>query len=36
MQIVNSGLRIPSFAEDSSGELYLLSFDGTIYRFVHP
>ena len=36
MQIVDSGLRIPSFAEDSSGELYILSFDGTIYRFVHP
>ena len=36
MQIVDSGLRIPSFAEDAAGELYVLSFDGTIYRFVQP
>ena len=25
---------IPSFAEDSSGELYVVSFDGTIYEFI--
>ncbi|HWC60348.1 MAG TPA: hypothetical protein VHC44_11700 [Verrucomicrobiae bacterium] len=25
---------IPSFAEDSSGELYVVSFDGTIYDLV--
>jgi len=25
---------IPSFAEDSEGELYVISFDGKIYRFV--
>jgi quinoprotein glucose dehydrogenase len=25
---------IPSFAEDSSGEIYVVSFDGTIYEFV--
>ena len=36
MQIVDSGLRIPSFAEDAAGELYVLSFDGTIYRLVAP
>ena len=36
MQIVDSGLRIPSFAEDAAGELYVLSFDGAIYRFVQP
>ena len=36
MQIVDSGLRIPSFAEDAAGDLYVLSFDGTIYRLVAP
>ena len=36
MQIVDSGLRIPSFGEDAGGELYVLSFDGTIYRLVAP
>ena len=36
VQIVDSGLRIPSFAEDAAGELYVLSFDGTIYRLVAP
>jgi hypothetical protein len=25
---------IPSFGEDSDGELYVLSFDGTIYEFT--
>ena len=27
---------IPSFGEDSDGELYVLSFDGTIYEFTEP
>jgi len=30
----NQRRNIPSFAEDSSGELYVLSFDGTIYEFT--
>lgn len=34
MKIVDSGLQISSFAEDRSGELYVLSFDGKIYGFV--
>jgi hypothetical protein len=25
---------IPSFGEDSNGELYVVSFDGTIYEFT--
>ncbi len=28
------GRTIPSFAEDSNGELYVLSFDGTIYELM--
>ena len=36
MQIVDSSLRIPSFGEDAAGELYVLSFDGKIYRLVQP
>lgn len=31
-----AGRTIPSFAEDSDGELYVLSFDGTIYEFTEP
>ena len=27
---------IPGFGEDSDGELYILSFDGTIYEFTEP
>jgi hypothetical protein len=30
----NPARTIPSFAEDSDGELYLISFDGKIYQFV--
>ncbi|HXT13895.1 MAG TPA: PQQ-dependent sugar dehydrogenase [Candidatus Angelobacter sp.] len=30
----NPARNIPSFSEDSSGELYVLSFDGTIYEFT--
>ncbi len=30
----NGKRNIPSFAEDSSGELYVVSFDGTIYEFI--
>ena len=36
LQIVDSDLRIPSFGEDAAAELYVLSFDGTIYRLVQP
>jgi glucose/arabinose dehydrogenase len=32
----NASRNIPSFAEDSSGELYVISFDGTIYEFAEP
>ena len=32
--LVDSRLRIPAFGEDPSGELYILSFDGKIYRLV--
>ena len=32
LQLVDSDLSISSFAEDQSGELYILSFDGGIYR----
>ena len=34
MEIVDSRLRIPSFGEDQSGELYILSFNGEIYRLA--
>ena len=34
LQIVDSGLPIPAFGEDQSGEIFILSFDGRIYRFV--
>lgn len=30
--LTDTDLRIPSFGEDASRELYILSFDGTIYR----
>ena len=33
MEIVDSTLNISAFGEDRSGELYILSFDGFIYRF---
>ena len=36
LQIADSSLRIPSFGEDADGGLYILSFDGTIYRFAAP
>ena len=36
LQIADSSLRIPSFGEDADGDLYVLSFDGTIYRFAAP
>ena len=32
LEIVDSSLTISSFGEDRSGELYILSFDGKIYR----
>lgn len=31
--LINSNLQISSFGEDEEGELYILSFDGKIYRF---
>ena len=34
--LLDSTLPIPSFGEDESGELYILSFDGRIYQFVVP
>ena len=34
MQIVDSALTISSFAQSPSGEIYILSFDKNIYRFV--
>ena len=34
IQLVDSDLQISSFGEDRAGELYILSFDGTIYRFA--
>ncbi len=32
LELVDSGLHIPSFGEDAEGELYILSFDGKIYK----
>ena len=34
IELVDSGLSISSFGEDRHGELYILSFDDRIYRFV--
>ena len=31
-QIADTGFQIPAFGEDPSGELYILSFGGKIYR----
>jgi hypothetical protein len=30
--LLDSGLPVASFAEDGNGELFLLAFDGVIYR----
>lgn len=32
--LLESGLQVPSFAEDSAGELYVLAFDGNVYRLA--
>jgi hypothetical protein len=34
IQIVNSSLNISSFAQSPSGEIFILSFDKKIYRFI--
>ena len=34
IQLIDSRLSIPSFAEDPTGEMLVLSFDGRIYKFV--
>ena len=34
VEIADTSLAISSFAEDVAGELYILSFDGKLYRFV--
>ena len=34
MQIARGPSQVSSFGEDSSGELYVVSFDGNVYRFV--
>ena len=34
VEIDDTTLRISSFGEDEAGELYILSLDGSIYRFV--
>ena len=36
LEIVDSQLSIPAFGEDPAGELYILSFDGSIYRLTRP
>ena len=33
MLIADTGLSISSFGEDASGEVYVLTFDGVVYRF---
>ena len=33
-QLIDSDLRISSFGEDQTGELFILAFDGKIYRLV--
>ena len=34
MQIMDAPFTVPAFGEDSEGELYILSFDGAIYRLA--
>ena len=34
LEVADTSLSISSFAEDLAGELYILSFDGKIYRFA--
>ena len=34
--LVDSSLDLAAFGEDPAGELYMLSFDGSIYRFIRP
>ena len=36
MEIADTGLSISSFGEDASGEVYVLTFEGVIYRFAAP
>ena len=36
MLIADTGLSISSFGEDPSGEVYVLTFEGAIYRFAGP
>ena len=33
LMLADTDLRIPSFGEDASRELYIVSFDGTIWQF---
>ena len=35
-QLARAGFQIPSFGEDEAGEVYVLGFDGGIYRFAGP
>ena len=34
--LIDSDLQISSFGEDQTGELFILSFDGKIYRLREP
>ena len=36
VEIADTGLSISSFGEDAYGEVYVLTFDGQIYRFAGP
>ena len=36
IEIADTGLAISSFGEDASGEVYVLTFEGVIYRFADP